>query len=139
MESYQPTKKEIAIMSRSNAKDRFDFTIRKVGEWEEIFILEKLPIDFAFGLVGEGELIFPIWPAELFAQDNAIGGWSNYQVRKVEIEELLNIVEAQDEQEEEDVLISVFPMGEKAGFIVTIEEFMRDPTLGAPKNTKKNR
>lgn len=104
-----------------------------IADWEELFILQNDAGEIAYGTVDD-HLILPLWPAKIFADQNSQGNWEAFSSKKYEIEGFFELIEKEEENEELETvdgqefvfLISLHPVGDKSGFVLSVEEFMRD-------------
>lgn len=102
---------------------RYQYFIKKVADFEELWVLKNDNNDLAFASV-EGEIIVPLWSAIEFVNGCLIGVWEKYHPEKIELKDfetlVLSFVESQK------ALLDIFPVGSKSGFVVTYEEYKRD-------------
>ncbi len=117
---FVQTKKKLAILNASNAEMRREYSVEKIAEWEEVYVLESFSNELAYGEV-EGHAILPVWPSKASASQNAIDGWGDHKPKSYSIEDFFDLI-----GEEDDFLISIYPVENKSGFILSVEEFMRD-------------
>jgi hypothetical protein len=119
----RPTEKEIENVIKLDAYARYQYLIKKVADSGILFSLKNDENDWALAEVDNNKL-FSIWSSKEFAAINAIGAWSSYnpfqislEVFKEEIEPLIK---------ENGYLLNIFSSLNKTGFIVMLEEFLRD-------------
>jgi len=89
-------------------KERYEYFIKKVADWEEIWSLWK----DGWVLMGdkeEGEHV-PVWPHPVFAEAYAHGEWLGYKPRKIELEDWLN--KWIPGMEKDKRMVAVFPTTE---------------------------
>ena len=72
----------------------------------------------------ENKILLPIWPAKEFVEICKINGWENCNVKEITLEEFENDII--DYISESGYLINVFPVLERTGFIVDLDEFAED-------------
>lgn len=103
--------------------ERYTFSIKRIADFEEAWLLKNLNGDIAIAEI-DGHIVTPIWPASEFTISCQVGIWEKYIASKVDLEqiedEVLSLVST------EGYLIDMFPVDDKSGFVVTVEEFLRD-------------
>lgn len=115
--------KEIENVSRLKPFDRYQYFIRKVADFEEFWTIVDEKGDFALSKIDKSTLV-SFWTAEEFAQINLDDGWANCVPFKLDLD---NFEEAIIPMiEENNYLINVFPANGKSGFVVNLDEFLRD-------------
>ena len=72
--SWDLTEKEYQTALAMTPAERYDYTLRKVADWEEIWALTTEG-EWVTGRDHMGRLAMPIWPHERFAADCAVGHW----------------------------------------------------------------
>ena len=130
---YTPTKNAIDHINKATAENRRTHAIKMIADWEELFILQNAAGEIAYGTVDD-YLVLPLWPAKVFADQNSQGNWQSFTSMKYEVHDFFDLIEKEEENGEfvtvEDqefvFLISVHPVGDKSGFILAVEEYMRD-------------
>lgn len=114
---------EVNSVSTMGAFDRYRYFIKKVADYDEIWILKDKLDNYALSEV-EGNILLPFWSAKEFVQSCLNGEWEHYKPVKVTLDEfetnLLSLIN------EKKYLIDVFPVDNKAGFVVTVDEFLND-------------
>lgn len=103
--------------------ERYQYTINKVADWEELFTLVDENNDYVLSELDEHKL-FPIWSAKEFAELCKTNGWESYEIKKLSLDDLEN--EIINFITEKKCLINVFPVNENTGFVVSLKEFIRD-------------
>lgn len=102
---------------------RYQYFIKKVADFEEVWILVNQNNDIAFAEI-ESKILIPLWSGKEFASSCMEGVWNNYYPKKVDLKsfytEVLPFVN------EKDALLDVFPVKNRSGFVVAFEEFNRD-------------
>lgn len=72
----------------------------------------------------EDELLLPLWSAPEFATLSLVDAWSNFQVTEISLEwfenEFIEVINKRN------YLLNVFPIDRRTGFVVSLEEFIRD-------------
>ena len=113
---------EIINVSKLNAFDRYKYFIKKVADYEEAWTLGD-DNNYAIAEVGGNKMI-SLWSAEDFVIKFKEGVWKNYLPKSISLDkleaEIFPLIQV------ENYLINVFPVNDKVGFAVSLEEFIRD-------------
>lgn len=113
---------EIDSLSKLEPFDRYQYFIKRVADNQFFYVL-KNNADFALSSI-EDYTLFAVWPFEDYANLCKINEWNEYTAFKVDFEkfdEMLAPIIL-----EQNYLINVFPIDNKTGFIVNLDEFIRD-------------
>ena len=102
--------------------DRYQYFIKRVADFEVMYSL-KNGDEWAIAEL-EDNKVFSLWSAEVFAKKNAVGEWSNFEPIEIDFDlfedEIVPFIT------ENNFLLNVFSVNGKSGFVVELEEFMRD-------------
>ncbi len=116
-------KQEIENVSVLEPMNRYRYFIKKIADYEELWVLENGNGDAAIAEV-DNHVLIPFWSASEFTESCRKDEWAEYQPAKLSLEEmekkLFPLIR------EKNYLIDVFPVGDRSGFVVTIDEFVRD-------------
>ncbi|AQY22605.1 DUF2750 domain-containing protein [Riemerella anatipestifer] len=115
--------KEIESVVLLEPFERYKYFIKKVADWEIFFTLLNEDGNYALSKLDNYEL-FPLWSAREFAELCKINGWEKYSIKELSLDDLEN--EIIDFIIEGSYLINVFPIYDKTGFVVNLQEFTRD-------------
>ncbi|WP_345948085.1 DUF2750 domain-containing protein [Mucilaginibacter sp. PAMB04274] len=119
------TEQEIREVSTLIPIERYKYTIKRIADAEKLYYLQDSDGSWAVSEVRD-KTLFPIWSAEEFARMCINGAWANFNVIEVVLElfqeELIYAIQ------DEGFLLNVFPVNDTTGFVVNIEEFVRDLT-----------
>lgn len=120
------SQKEIESVLKLEPFQRYKYFMKRVADWEVMYSIKK-DDEWALAEVeDEGEVfkLFSLWNAEEFAELNAIGEWEGYDVAEISLdsfeEVIIPIIESSN------YLINVFSVREETGFVVDLNEFLRD-------------
>lgn len=114
---------EVNSVSTMGAFDRYRYFIKKIADYDEIWVLKSESGDLALSEV-EGNILLPFWSAKEFTRSCLNREWEYYIPTKVTLDELeTEILPLIDDKK---YLIDVFPVNNKAGFVVTKDEFLHD-------------
>jgi hypothetical protein len=105
------------------AFDRYRYFIKRIADTSSLWALKNGQNDFALSEVDNKTLI-SVWSAREFIDSCLNGIWENYVPVCLSIDDLNKslipfIIE-------KNYLIDVFPVNNRAGFVVTPTEFVRD-------------
>jgi len=79
--------KEIEAVSKLPASKRYEYFIKKVADFEEVWGL--FDDGWAISEDEEGNPLIPFWPKKEFAHLCAVDEWKNYKPEKIELEEFM--------------------------------------------------
>jgi hypothetical protein len=115
---FKPGKTEMEKVAALPPFDRYQYTIKKVADFGQAYTL--VHEDGTRALAdADGKTLLSVWPAASYAKRNAIGEWLHCQAQNISLEQLISV-------EPDEVLVNVFSVNGKAGFIVSPEELKRD-------------
>ncbi|WP_433631775.1 DUF2750 domain-containing protein [Chryseobacterium cucumeris] len=103
--------------------ERYKYVIKKIADWEVFYTLVDKEGEYVLSEI-EGKTLFPIWSAEEFAKLCMISGWQDTRIKKLDLDDLEN--EIIDFIADASYLINVFPVYDRTGFVVTLNEFAKD-------------
>ena len=115
--------KEIENVISLEPFERYKYFIKKLADWEVFFTLLDDDGQYVLSELDEYKL-FPMWSAKEYAELSKVGGWQNYEIKEINLTDLEN--EIIDFISQKDCLIDVFPVYDKTGFPVDLQEFIRD-------------
>lgn len=115
--------KEIETVSNLKPFDRYKYFIKKIADFEVLYTIKSLEGNFAISET-DNYLMFPVWSHQKFAKLNLNKEWLNFKIIEISLEELSEKI--YPFILENNYLINVFPMNNKTGFVVSLEEFERD-------------
>lgn len=117
------TEKEVDSVSALEPFKRYQYFVKRVSDSEKMYSLQSQEANWAISEV-EGHKLFPLWSAKEFAELCLIDGWEGYTIKEISLDdfedEIISIIEA------ENYLLNVFSVGPKTGFVITLDEFIRD-------------
>ena len=80
-------KKEVETVFRLPVNKRYEYFIKKVADFEEVWGLYHE--GWAMTKDDNGNLMMPFWPKEEFAQLCAVGEWENYIPESIDLDEFI--------------------------------------------------
>lgn len=117
------SEKEISAVCQLDAFGRYQYFIKRVADSEKMYCLIDNKGFWAMADV-EDKTVVSFWPAPEYALMTASDDWSGFLVKEITIEEFED--DFIDRIEENNWLINIFSLKEKAGFVVDINEFAKD-------------
>ena len=117
------TRQEIESVSKLEPFKRYKYFIKKIADFEEIWTIVDKNGDIALSDIEEKTFI-SFWTAEPFIKSNLNKGWKKCTPVKLDLDNFEETVSPLIK--ENNYLINVFPVNGKSGFIVNIDEFIRD-------------
>ncbi len=107
-------KAKFANVVGMKAKDRLDYFVRKVADFQQVWGLFKQ--GWAIAADDEGRLGLPVWPESDFADACATGTWTDYVPTAIPLGDFLEKVRPRLESDNMSVI--VFPTPAEQGVFV---------------------
>jgi hypothetical protein len=117
------TPKEIASISQLSSFDRYKHFIKRVADFEVMYTLVDEQGSLAISEI-EDKVMLSFWPAQEYAVVNSVNEWQDYKVKEITLEDFES--EVVDVISENNYLLNIFPINDKTGFVVSLDEFTRD-------------
>ena len=115
--------KEIVSVSNLSPIDRYKYFIKKVVDWEKMYSLKSKEGEWEISEL-ENHKIFSLWSAPEFAQQCLVGLWKDSLIQEITMEEfekdLVSLIKSNQ------YLLNIFSIQNKSGFVVTVDELIRD-------------
>lgn len=105
------------ILSLSS-EDRYGYFIRKVADFEEVWIIKDQNSFVTLGDKDE-QVSIPVFPEQQFAELFLTDSWSSYSVENMNLTDFMNWL---DTLQEDSIAIAGFPNTDFNSVIVTAEE-----------------
>ncbi len=115
--------KHIENVSKLKSFERYKYVIRKIADYEEFWAIVDKNGDLGLSTI-EDKTLISIWSEEDFIADSLNGNWKNHVPFKITLDDFENTIASIIV--ENDYLLSVFPLNGKTGFVVNVDEFIRD-------------
>lgn len=115
--------KEIESVIALASEERYKYFIKKVADSEILYTLTDDNGNYVLSTIDE-ERLFPLWSAQEYAQLCKVNGWENYEIKKLDLDDLED--EIVDFIADHGCLINIFPVFDKTGFVVDLTEFSKD-------------
>jgi len=114
---------EIENVSKLSPKSRYDYFIRKIADFEELWTIIDANSDFTLAEI-ENSTVISFWTHEAFIESNLTPDWADCIPFKMDIDTLQDIVIPLIRQN--NYLINVFPVDSRIGYIVALNDFVND-------------
>jgi hypothetical protein len=115
--------KEIESVSSLEPFKRYQYLIKRIADSEKVYTLQDSEGKWASSTLREYQL-FPIWSAAEYAANSAVEAWSEFEIIENDIYDFLHV--KLREIESQGFLLNAFPVGNKTGFVVKPNEYIRD-------------
>jgi hypothetical protein len=113
--------KEIESVSKLEPFERYQYTVKKIADWERLFI--AINDDNSFLLLKvESISVISIWPAKEYALAT-IDKIGEEKIKEFSLNEFYQMIPYIKQR---NILINVFSVDQNTGFVVAINEFMED-------------
>jgi len=107
--------KQLESVFKLESKERYGYLIRKVADFEQIFLIAYKKGDYVT-CGTDGSKCIPVWPELEFAKEFLNSDWKKFKVVSVELDDFLEWL---DKLESESYLIGGFPNQELNSIVVT--------------------
>ena len=98
-------KQRIKDILNLESKDRYDYLIRKVAEYEQVFLIGGGKGSYV--TLGNNEVrCIPVWPEFEIAKQFLVDDWQRHQIKMIKLESFLVWL---DKLEDEVYLVAAFP------------------------------
>lgn len=114
---------EIKAVANLEPLKRYKYLIKKVADNEVFYTLLNSENDYAISEL-ENHFLIPFWSAKEFAESCLIENWKNYKITEIALDDFEEKII--DFLNENNYLMNIFPIENKTGFIVDVNEFVRD-------------
>lgn len=114
---------EIENISSLSPKNRYDYFIRKIADFEEVWTIIDSDGNFTLAEV-EHNTVISLWTAEAFIESNFTPDWADCVPFKLSLNALEEVLIPLIRQN--NYLINIFPVDSRIGHIVTLNDFIND-------------
>lgn len=84
--TWVPKEREVAAVLAADGRKRYEYFIHRVSDTRKVWGL----FQDGWASLGDGdEKLIPFWPHSVFAARFAVGEWSGYSPREIDLEEFL--------------------------------------------------
>ncbi len=114
--------KQIESILNLSGSERYDYFIKQVADKAEAWGL--FSDGWSLAQDDEGNMVFPLWPAEEYAKLCAIGDWAGHEARSIDIDDLMDGL--LPKAREDGTQLGIFPSPTERGVVPTIDAFEAD-------------
>lgn len=115
--------KEIERVLSLEPFNRYQYFMKKVADSEVMYTLQSNNGELAISYI-DGEILLPLWTSIEFAEICKVNEWLYFECKEISLDyfenELIEFIA------EVNYLLNVFPISDKTGFVVNLEEFATD-------------
>lgn len=116
-------KREIESVSKLQPFERYRYFMKKVADFEELWVVVDNNGNIGLSNLDNKTLV-PMWPKKAYIESCLIGNWKNHKPLKITLDDfeetIISVIS------ENNYLINIFPLDNKTGFVVNLDEFIRD-------------
>lgn len=109
---YKLNDKQFKSISSLSDNERYEYFIRTVAKWEEIWSLHS-PEGWVELSVDDGQACLPIWPHPDFAKAWAVSEWDDCQPKAIRLDTWLE--RWISGLEKDDTVLAIFPVNSEEG------------------------
>ena len=114
---------EIESVIKLEPFERYKYSLKRIADNETLYTIKRDNETIAISDLDEEKLI-PFWSAKQFAELNITDEWNEFYVEEISLDDFEN--EIVDFINENNFLMNIFPINNKTGFVVSLDEFIRD-------------
>lgn len=114
---------EITNVSKLKAFDRYKYFLKRAVDFEELWMLKSSDHEFVLSDI-EDQTLITFWSNEEYVKQCLIDDWSDYEPIKYSMDEFYDLIVPIINKH--NYLVEIFPIPNKTGFIVDLDEFLRD-------------
>lgn len=110
-------------ISKLTPINRYKFFIKRIADFEEMWTIIGTDGEFALSKIDKHTLV-SFWSDEPFIKSNLTDSWKKCISFKLSLEDFNNTFFKL--VSDNNYLMNIFPVNGKSGFVVNLEEFVRD-------------
>ena len=114
---------EIERVIKLEPFERYKYSLKRIADNETLYTIKRNNETIAISDLDDEKLI-PFWSAKQFAELNITDEWNEFYVEEISLDDFEN--EMVDFINENNFLMNIFPINNKTGFVVSLDEFIRD-------------
>lgn len=114
---------EIESVIKLEPFERYKYSLKRIADNETLYTIKRDNETIAISDLDDEKLI-PFWSAKQFAELNITDEWNEFYVEEISLDDFEN--EMVDFINENNFLMNTFPINNKTGFVVSLDEFIRD-------------
>lgn len=116
------TQKQIDAVTALPGPKRYEHFVKVVADWEEVWGIYQ--DGWALAATGDGQQVFPLWPAKEYAQLCAEKEWAAYVPKSITLQDLMD--ELLPNLKADDVLPGIFYTPSDNGVTPTVNHILAD-------------
>lgn len=110
-------------IQKLSSYERYVFSMKEIVDSKELWTIVDIKGDIALSVIDDKRVV-SLWAYENFIESNIEGAWEECFPFKIKLEDFDNLITSLIL--ENDYLINIFPINGMSGFVVSINEFIRD-------------
>ena len=114
---------EIESVIKLEPFERYKYSLKRIADNETLYTIKRDNETIAISDLDDEKLI-PFWSAKQFAELNITDEWNEFYVEEISLDDFEN--EMVDFINENNFLMNIFPINNKTGFVVSLDEFISD-------------
>ena len=114
---------EIESVIKLEPFERYKYSLKRIADNETLYTIKRDKETIAISDLDDEKLI-PFWSAKQFAELNITDEWNEFYVEEISLDDFEN--EMVDFINENNFLMNIFPINNKTGFVVSLDEFISD-------------
>ena len=114
---------EIESVIKLEPFERYKYSLKRIADNETLYTIKRDNETIAISDLDDEKLI-PFWSAKQFAELNITDEWNEFYVEEISLDDFEN--EMVDFINENNFLMNIFHINNKTGFVVSLDEFIRD-------------
>ena len=114
---------EIESVIKLEPFERYKYSLKRIADNETLYTIKRDNETIAISDLDDEKLI-PFQSAKQFAELNITDEWNEFYVEEISLDDFEN--EMVDFINENNFLMNIFPINNKTGFVVSLDEFIRD-------------
>ena len=114
---------EIESVIKLEPFERYKYSLKRRADNETLYTIKRDNETIAISDLDDEKLI-PFWSAKQFAELNITDEWNEFYVEEISLDDFEN--EMVDFINENNFLMNIFPINNKTGFVVSLDEFISD-------------
>ena len=112
---------EIESVIKLEPFERYKYSLKRIADNETLYTIKRDNETIAISDLDDEKLI-PFWSAKQFAELNITDEWNEFYVEEISLDDFEN--EMVDFINENNFLMNIFPINNKTGFVVSLDEFI---------------
>lgn len=114
--------KQIESVVALLGQKRYEYFIKRVADWEEVWGLYQ--DGWALAETDDGQKVFPVWPEKEYAELCAVKEWAGYEPESFSLADFMD--ELLPNLKKDGVLLGVFYTPSDKGVMPTVDQVLED-------------